>query len=121
MKDSQDWLDEIVLDYLRKFDYNNKYILPFDCHIDGRVGDMLGESLEEYNELMELYGELKSAIRKHILQEALEMIGKDALYNPRLKYPPKDGTSLGTKDFVIGYNGAKDELRNKFNDKYKED
>lgn len=104
MKDSQDWLDEIVLGYLRKFDYNNKYILPFDCHIDGRVGDMLGESLEEYNELMELYGELKSAIREHFLKEALEMINN-------MEYDDEDFTITPVLT----------KLEGKFNDKYKED
>lgn len=56
----------------------------------------------------ELVAEAKSAIREHFLKEALSLIPEKA---------DEDG-SRGK--WINGFNDANEQLRNKFNDKYKE-
>lgn len=84
MKDSQDWLVELLYEFLG--DYKEKGYLS-----EGNTK------------------QAKSAIRKHILQEALSLIGDDL----PLDTEPNTGQRI--------HNKVKQELRNKFNDKYKED
>ena len=81
MKDSQDWLDEILETEPHRT----------GLHEDSGNGDPC-------------YCTTKSAIRKHILQEALEIV--DSVQAERVT-----GLDLVSKQMV----------RNKFNDKYKED
>lgn len=83
MKDSQDWLVDITSLYAGYY--------------AGKV--TLGE----------LYDGVDGVVRKHILQEALEIIGDDL----PLDTEPNTGQRI--------HNKVKLELRNKFNDKYKED
>lgn len=85
MKDSQDWLDK-CFDGLEVIDTNN--------HLS---------TVEHDKDI------LIKKLRKHILQEALEMIGDDL----PLDTEPNTGQRI--------HNKVKQELRNKFNDKYKED
>lgn len=96
MKDSQDWLDEILETEPHRT----------GLHEDSGNGDPC-------------YCTTKSAIRKHILQEALEMIGKDD------RDYSGDNTDHDSKIFLVASSTAcnelRQELRNKFNDKYKED
>ena len=87
MKDSQDWLELTIDETLRN---RVKFI-----------GDNEWSMIGYPNEVIQ---ELKSAIRKHILQEAMEMIGEDE-----------------ADIRAISRNQLRQELRNKFNDKYKED
>lgn len=95
MKDSQDWLDEIVLralttapNNMQEKTINDKTIIVFE---------------------VQNYKVVTSTIRKHILQEALSLIGDDL----PLDTEPNTGQRI--------HNKVKQELRNKFNDKYKED
>lgn len=95
MKDSQDWLSEILY-----------------------------ERLPDITDVQHI--KLRDAIRKHILQEALEMIGKDKVTVVKVTTPEGDAFIKGnySRDRLcemVGYNQAKQELRNEFNDKYKED
>ena len=107
MKDSQDWLDEI----LEEFGLDDRY--NFEDRLHDRITD--DEMCEQYEAF---YNKAKSAIHKHILQEALEMIGD-------MEERETDDTSLqswGKEDYeAFGRNMLRQELRNKFNDKYKED
>lgn len=91
MKDSQDWLDEI-LDKLKLF-----------------TKTPLGRMTPEQDEATLDWRQAKSAIREHFLKEALSLIPEQA---------DEDGS---TGKWVNGFNDANAELRNKFNDKYKED
>jgi hypothetical protein len=66
--------------------------------------------------LGELSDGVNSIVREHFLKEALEMIGEDkSLDEVRGVY--SDFHAVG----LVSYNRALAELRNKFNDKYKED
>lgn len=102
MKDSQDWLELTIDETLRN---RVKFI-----------GDNEWSMIGYPNEVIQ---ELKSAIRKHILQEALEMIGEDD------RDYSGDNTDHDSKIFLVAASTAcnelRQELRNKFNDKYKED
>ncbi len=94
MKDSQDWLDEILETEPHRT----------GLHEDSGNGDPC-------------YCTTKSAIRKHILQEALEIL-KDEPDNSNLEAI----TMAEISDFPCHTrNKLRQELRNKFNDKYKED
>lgn len=103
MKDSQDWLDDLFDDWLGKA----KGFTPSDSS--------LSATLKTRHIVA---SDAKSAIRKHILQEALEMIGD-------MEERETDDMSLqswGKEDYeAFGRNMLRNELRNKFNDKYKED
>lgn len=94
MKDSQDWLDDLFDDWLGKA----KGFTPSDSS--------LSATLKTRHIVA---SDAKSAIRKHILQEALSLIGEDLPLNTE----PNTGQRI--------HNKVKQELRNKFNDKYKED
>ena len=100
MKDSQDWLDEI-LDKLKLF-----------------TKTPLGRMTPEQDEATLDWRQAKSAIREHFLKEALEMIGD-------MEERETEDMSLqswGKEDYeAFGRNILRLELRNKFNDKYKED
>jgi hypothetical protein len=100
VKDSQDWLDEI----LEEFGLDDRY--NFEDRLHDRITD--DEMCEQYEAF---YNKAKSAIRKHILQEALEMIGEDE----------SDDNVVINDLYMATRNGLRQELRNKFNDKYKED
>jgi hypothetical protein len=95
MKDSQDWLDEI-LDKM---------------HCCGQMNTLNMEYAPDR-------AVAKSAIREHFLKEALEIIGD-------MEERETEDMSLqswGKDDYkAFGRNGLRAELRNKFNDKYKED
>lgn len=93
MKDSQDWLDALLADRL--------WFAEQELNAGQNVRDTLTNMKDE----------LDSAIRKHILQEALSLIGEDEPENFVQDY------------YDEGYeaNQLRQELRNKFNDKYKED
>lgn len=93
MKDSQDWLDEI-LDKLKLF-----------------VKTPLGRMTPEQDKATLDWRQAKSAIRKHILQEALEML--DSMPKLILKGEIEDDMGLFGDYIEVA------ELRNKFNDKYK--
>ena len=110
MKDSQDWLDEI-LDKLKLF-----------------TKTPLGRMTPEQDEATLDWRQAKSAIREHFLKEALEMIKdwrEQGCPNTKLEgsYCNKCNYCLDrdNHDFGRGYDFSKAELRNKFNDKYKED
>lgn len=90
MKDSQDWLDEILFEAVESAAVYNKNISPEEADYIQQVA--------------------KSAIRKHILQEALEI----------LKDEPEQGWEARNTP-TEERNQLRQELRNKFNDKYKED
>lgn len=97
MKDSQDWLDEELQNF-----------------ISGYIPHLKGDVNIEYKP----YVEAKSAIRKRFLQEALEMIGKDD------RDYSGDNTDHDSKIFLVASstscNELRQELRNKFNDRYGE-
>lgn len=101
MKDSQDWLDEILVDlYAGKGMY-------------AKYPNGVGKATAEGSNVQEA----KSAIRKRILQEALEIL-KDEPDNSNLEAI----TMAEISDFPCHTrNKLRQELRNKFNDKYKED
>jgi len=90
MKDSQDWLDEILETEPHRT----------GLHEDSGNGDPC-------------YCTTKSAIREHFLKEALEMINN----TPKLILKGKFEDDMG----LFGDYIEVAELRNKFNDKYKED
>lgn len=104
MKDSQDWLDELELriGFLRQW-LNEDRITDYSNLVT--------------NEQIEHWLDIKS-LRKHILQEALKMIGD-------MEERETDDMSLqswGKEAYeAFGRNMLRQELRNKFNDKYKED
>jgi len=102
MKDSQDWLDEI----LEEFGLDDRY--NFEDRLHDRITD--DEMCEQYEAF---YNKAKSAIRKHILQEAKSLIEEMAIQFDDIN--PDD-----PRPDVIR-NNTLAELRNKFNDKYKED
>jgi len=85
MKDSQDWLDEIFVDWATAHGMTGA---------TGKIKFGLNKSDKQ----------AKSAIRKHILQEALSLIGDDL----PLDTEPNTGQRI--------HNKVKQELRNKFND-----
>ena len=91
MRDLQDWLDEEI----------DKVVT---CIALAFGGDLSYLEKEDYQQI----ALSKSAIRKHILQEALSLIGDDL----PLDTEPNTGQRI--------HNKVKQELRNKFNDKYKE-
>ena len=95
MKDSQDWLDEI-LDKLKLF-----------------TKTPLGRMTPEQDEATLDWRQAKSAIREHFLKEALEML--DSMPKLILKGKIEDDMGLFGDYIEVA------ELRNKFNDKYKED
>lgn len=94
MKDSQDWLvavTNLYTDY-----YANKITLG------------------------ELSDGVNSIVREHFLKEALEMIGEDE--KPCTKtWDCPCGSEHSLKEDYSKQNKLRQELRNKFNDKYKED
>ena len=97
MKDSQDWLDEILGDYGAK-----------------RAVAYRDENQNDYGDTcVKLKSQAKSAIREHFLKEALEMING----LPKLILKGKFEDDMG----LFGDYIEVAELRNKFNDKYKED
>lgn len=96
MKDSQDWLDEILQAVYRKGHKDGSKTTS-----DGSSGFMVYTTGNQ---------EAKSAIRKHILQEALEMIGEDE----------SDDNVVINDLYMATRNGLRQELRNKFNDRYGE-
>jgi hypothetical protein len=89
MKDSQDWLDELLDNYGNWIAYcENPVNYGHTPPRSGRITD----------------AQAKSAIREHFLKEALELIDEVGTY------------------YVGDWPACNpDELRNKFNDKYKED
>ena len=95
MKDSQDWLDEI-LDKLKLF-----------------TKTPLGRMTPEQDEATLDWRQAKSAIREHFLKEALEIL--DGMPKLILKGKIEDDMGLFGDYIEVA------ELRNKFNDKYKED
>jgi hypothetical protein len=92
-KDSQDWLDEILGNLLDDYNSISKAL---------NTGD--GTLISTVSSLEAAQAKAVFAIREHFLKEALEMIGED-----------EDNIR------AIGRNQLRQELRNKFNDKYKED
>ena len=93
-KDSQDWLDTLLGN------------LVCEAEIAGsHLSDLSNEAIATY----------KSKIRKHILQEALEMIG------PTYGEVVRKSKTVPIQAYMDGYDDSIEQLRNKFNDKYKED
>jgi len=104
MKDSQDWLDkELQSVYTEGHRDGVKTALSHD----GSTSLMIYVSGNE---------KAKSAIRKHILQEALEILGEDSTSASKPLGIPESRWLL-----YQGRDSLRQELRNKFNDKYKED
>lgn len=98
MKDSQDWLDTLFI--------GKAEVLFVDTRHDTRGKVVMALSAEQ----RELY---KSEIREHFLKEALELINGV----PKLILKGKFEDDMG----LFGDYVEIAELRNKFNDKYKED
>ena len=96
MKDSQDWLDDLFDDWLGKA----KGFTPSDSS--------LSATLKTRHIVA---SDAKSAIRKHILQEAMGLVGEDEAM---------PGFTNNVDRRIMHRNNLRQELRNKFNDKYKE-
>ena len=79
--------------------------------IDEVLENLWYEASHDAEPIGSAVGRAKSAIREHFLKEAMEMIGED-------RAEDHIDEMVG---FRYGYNTATRQLRNKFNDKYKED
>jgi len=99
MKDSQDWLDEIL--ELLVGNFAAKY----------KEGDWWGYDTNLGNQ-EKTFEHAKSAIRKRVLQEALSLVED----TPKLRLSAKFQEDFG----LLGEYVSTDELRNKFNDTWGE-
>jgi len=95
MKDSQDWLDTLLGN------------LVCEAEIAGsHLGDLSNERVASY----------KGKIRERFLKEAIELLGEDSTSASKPLGIPESRWLL-----YQGRDSLRQELRNKFNDKYKED